>query len=1146
MQEYNHTRCKGCGAHFDNWISKPTPDFEPKSEEKITVRCRGCANIKDLHDHRGGELTHGSCDTVKMVLDVDEARECDDFVSKEDTLVRCRDCKHATNIKHREYYTCDCAIKFHDDKVSSAVTGRILGWERYCSGFEEKSCKNCKYYNQNTRSGKPECPSKVLGDYKLCGSIFEPGLWKWEAVEEQKEENSWIEKSCHDCGYLDGNFCYQQPDNPYSPPGAHVRGNPVKKFGLTSCSSFKHYSEFDGAFKCDDCRFAGVNYPDDDGSHLCYFDGGCASPSNPSWRPVVKPKSEVKATTLEVVSTSVDDIKLPPTKFIGYCSVCGIFMNIYLPADTTAVEIICPTCKAKRENPYAGKVPEKYWALDYMTCPEVELWRAARWRFTKAKENGHNFNLYEADGCKANDVLKCYFHYKNREDDTISCKGCSWGEHMGKCSDDYSAWKQVKRGEFDEVLAKIDAKIAELEDERIQPDWQFIARCNDCIHWSLENGFEKFEKRGIVQRCNKEMVIQANFDWDATTGRPCSKYKQKEPAWHWVAPNRCEGCKHWIEDTKIKKRGSGKKFTECAEGWITKCTWNDDDPRGWTRIRGKNCSDYEKSWLWEADCGDCVHVDSMRDDGRDMVCTKGRYKIVKTSGDPGHIYRTGVPNPKNCDGYKAPEKKWDWEADCGDCVHYKSLTEKTTGELHVHCGTGLNVKTSYTFGAYRKDVPDYHDCTDYSPPEPIVEPTEEKTTPNLLDVQSGDYLGTGKAYVQWKGHRIPIIINGIAYNGMGIMSGAFTQELDAEVEKVKVIPAGQLPIDDLAPGERLVIDPDGKETLYPAPNGKVVPVYDRREDKNSTIPVGVALSKPDEKGHVMVWLDPGGDIYRGNQVSVSFQEDKITTKEEEKMTSSYYKGPNWGKEEDEPMADYTRWGTPRWWLSSWSDNAANLYEHKIVKQDPPKPILDIKVEGAVVDDEDEYKRIAKEVEKAFDYDYHVLVHGEEFETKVINKEETTMKCKNCGHEEDREFAYCPDCGKSKERKGIRERIAGWLAARKERAINRWKEEIKELQETITLKELNIKRQEEVIEKGIQKAVDINKELQDTLADRDANYVAMEKKLDWAITDISFDESTRYGKIFKIEGHVKGKFPQPEDLVIFNKESLPAPDDEDEE
>jgi len=156
-----------------------------------------------------------------------------------------------------------------------------------------------------------------------------------------------------------------------------------------------------------------------------------------------------------------------------------------------------------------------------------------------------------------------------------------------------------------------------------------------------------------------------------------------------------------------------------------------------------------------------------------------------------------------------------------------------------------------------------------------------------------------------------------------------------------------------------------------------------------------------------------------------------------------------------------------------------------------------------------------------------------------------MKCKNCGYSDNRQFTYCPECGKSNEKKNIKERISNWLAARKDARIEKLK---MELEKQIDLTERAICEREDECSKKISLQMQLDAktdELEDLLADRDANYIKLDKQIG---SLMGAEHHVDFGRNqLTVRFHLRSNDnPNIKRLVLFNKEDLPAPDDEDEE
>jgi len=574
-ESMGHFECKGCGEHFDNWVKKEEketftlkeplkggvlypdtfhekckqckhdgdgsnggfvpygcishercglgsnqtvatmtsfPDFEPK-DEPIEVKeewdyekggCKRCIRSGTSYydsvecttctsDHLNFEPKSGKKwgDGTGMDNILDHAQEDFEAVKKSYGYVRCRDCKHATNITYRgsSYWnTCakkmGCILKGFSH-VDNSKNKETLA-ERQCSGFEEKSCKNCKTSSYN--NGGKACPINDKLNGNPCSTTRDPGLWKWKAASEEKKENM-----CQECGYLDGDICY-------SPNG---KGAFKPRLDKPACmNEYKHYSEFegyesDGMNRCASCRYSSMN---NDSGSLCDEPTKRGISCDKTYRPVVKPAEDKQ---------SIEEKKEP--------------------------------------SPYSGKVPEKYWNLDYETCPEIDLWKAARWRFTKAREQ----DIKDPGNSRVQDILPCPF-CKALNVNRYRCQSdsCPWAMEMGHCHNDYSAYDKWTRGEdWDGTLAKIDAKITEL-DMVDNPAWAWVApnRCDGCKYWTDDG---KITDDGYMLCTHSQFqIIKGPEPSICNKGKDCTNY---ELGWAWEAPNKCDGCKHWIDDAKVIK-----------------------------------------------------------------------------------------------------------------------------------------------------------------------------------------------------------------------------------------------------------------------------------------------------------------------------------------------------------------------------------------------------------------------------------------------------------------------------------------------------------------------------------------------------------------------------------------------------------------
>jgi hypothetical protein len=629
------------------------------SRQHIKDRCNACPNLSVKRDGKH------ECEHFKR-------REIEPEKIKGD-LVRCRDCKHARDIKYIddvEMYACDCNI---DQESRSKMYGISRGSsndvtvERECSGFEKKDCKSCRYSGENN-NGVARCPKGVkIGNDIWCSSKEEAGLWKWEPILEGKDDNircmdctnsynfhdydgkngkykacyckddkekgeeylkpPWAREkehhcgkfekkkgdnnNCLDCGYLDEGMCYH---NVFNEIGRKLAYKPLyPEVGCTK--GFKLPSEFGGLKNCATCRYSVDNNPDsilcgDYRMRLGIYGGLCKdSFGNNAWRPIVKPKPAKE-------STKVEKEAEPEWKWVADCKDCEYF------TDDGEIRVLSSGEK-------------------YMDCKKGRI-------------------------IKTHDGHKCW---------------------SGDPKEECDAYKK--------------AEIA----------WAWIApnKCDGCKHYNEDKKIITCGNTYIIE-CDKEWCIKTTGDISQyhkdVTGKKCSLY---EINWLWEAANKCDGCKHWTDNGEIGNY-TMMDVMLCKEGFNIKSTADYNPKAG----KGKKCTRYKKAWAWEADCGDCIKHKNLVEDIEGLTCCNGKGFVVKSQ--KSWWYRNKHSDYHDCIDYKAPEKQWKWEADCGDCVHINSYT--IDGYL-MWCRKSCNIVKMTSEGlehgedVYRTRKPLPTDCWDY-------------------------------------------------------------------------------------------------------------------------------------------------------------------------------------------------------------------------------------------------------------------------------------------------------------------------------------------------------------------------------------------------------------------------------------------------
>jgi ribosomal protein L33 len=204
--------------------------------------------------------------------------------------------------------------------------------------------------------------------------------------------------------------------------------------------------------------------------------------------------------------------------------------------------------------------------------------------------------------------------------------------------------------------------------------------------------------------------------------RVCDKFVEKT----------CEGCKH--EDKRqygtchasdvnpIANEKAGNPFYKCGvmdnQPELGRYAWESAEEAKEEPIPEKN-PEKKIEWKYVSKCADCekwVEHGSKCKAGRIIRCND----MYPWPGDPKTIcFRYKKKKPE-----KEPEKKWSWQADCGDCIHLNGKHVNEHGNLI--CGYdgpyyikgGFVIATSSTTRFHRRATPDFHDCEGYTAPEP--------------------------------------------------------------------------------------------------------------------------------------------------------------------------------------------------------------------------------------------------------------------------------------------------------------------------------------------------------------------------------------------------------------------------------------------
>jgi hypothetical protein len=234
------------------------------------------------------------------------------------------------------------------------------------------------------------------------------------------------------------------------------------------------------------------------------------------------------------------------------------------------------------------------------------------------------------------------------------------------------------------------------------PDKKSCHTCNACVKdtWGTSC------KKGLLTFCPDNEYCQ----WEPVPEKEPEKEPEtevREIEWKWEAD--CQDCEHLTGLYNV----CGEM--RCEKGGVVK------SPN--IRVLERPCVWYKKKWEWEADCGQCrfrhetTHHDAH---GECLMCEKGN--IVKDNHPEGStvLYNSY----KDCPDY---EKEWAWQADCGDCIYIKTITEEVKGTQkgriaackipHVggYCVKCVEVPPDYW---YRIQRVDFHDCEGYTAPEP--------------------------------------------------------------------------------------------------------------------------------------------------------------------------------------------------------------------------------------------------------------------------------------------------------------------------------------------------------------------------------------------------------------------------------------------
>jgi hypothetical protein len=239
-----------------------------------------------------------------------------------------------------------------------------------------------------------------------------------------------------------------------------------------------------------------------------------------------------------------------------------------------------------------------------------------------------------------------------------------------------------------------------------------LVKCRDCRYCLPPENIGNFHCNVAPDIDIRSITVDELHGCDDFVKREPEKSEpeKREPE---TGPDKksCHTCNACVKDTW---------GTSCKKGLLTFCP--DNEYCQWEPVPEKE-PEKEQSWEWEADCGQCrfrhetTHHDAH---GECLMCEKGN--IVKDN----HPERSTVlyNSYKDCPDY---EKEWAWQADCGDCIYIKTITEDVKGTQkgriaackipHVggYCVKCVEVPPDYW---YRIQRVDFHDCEGYTAPEP--------------------------------------------------------------------------------------------------------------------------------------------------------------------------------------------------------------------------------------------------------------------------------------------------------------------------------------------------------------------------------------------------------------------------------------------
>jgi len=259
------------------------------------------------------------------------------------------------------------------------------------------------------------------------------------------------------------------------------------------------------------------------------------------------------------------------------------------------------------------------------------------------------------------------------------CTGCKYNTPDNDVYHDESDWGHtdyITCKKYNRNIKSLDAnlykKYTKCSDRVPAPvQWAWVApdACDGCKHYT-DNGNILQRIGGNTMECNKLYMIKTSWKSELyfITGKDCPDYKKQ---WAWVVPDRCDGCKSYTENGKITTN-SKHTFMECKNGWVIRSTAHNF---GYTK-KGKSCSQYLRGkhvpeWQWEAPdrCDGCRH---WTDDG--PIGTRGngqKYMTCKIEDTAGRVIRTEwKPRNNIITGKVCPcYRAKDPPVRCRDCQH---------------------------------------------------------------------------------------------------------------------------------------------------------------------------------------------------------------------------------------------------------------------------------------------------------------------------------------------------------------------------------------------------------------------------------------------------------------------------------------------